>query len=281
MDLSINLNKYIQFMAQQNNENSNIKNEYEGLKNYFQDLVKTTTYFLGFISVLAAGFFIYDREKLEDRVNKLEEDYKIALEQIKVKADLEIENVKLDIREKINQEIENELHSQLNKKNVNLIIDKQLNYLLDSEFSFELKRKLKTFLIETNESLNELTDISDSAIFMRIGNKKGYTNLFHYINNAKFSENRARAEELLQNISNDYYLLFSKKTDQELKQSCNCMEVDKENPKIDELVNVINQDDNLNNISTAIEILNRKFDTNFQPFEFELINKWSKNQKNK
>lgn len=272
------------------NQTESHKNEYENLKSYFKSLVNITVIFLGIISAIAAILFAYDRsslqqktknleDSLETKIINLEKSYEEAIEQIKSKANFEIEVITQDVKTQISAEIENEIANQFARKNINTIIDKQLNHLLDTEFSSELKQKMASYLLESNESLNELTDISDAAIFMRVGNKRGLNDLIHYSKNAKFSENRARALELKERISIDYKNVFEAETIKALEKNCKCYGIDFNNPKKKALIKTINEINDLERIAIAIELLNRTFKTNFKPFEFELINDWYKQNK--
>lgn len=254
------------------------EDEYKNLKNYFEGLVKKTMWFVGLITTLGSIIFLVDRSNLQDRLTRMEIDYKEAIGRVEEKAEIEVSSVKVQVEGEIASDIRNEVTLQLNRKNINEIIDNQLDILLSKNFSYELKAKLKEAIEKDNESLNELVEISDAALFMRLGFKRGLTELKDYSLNGRFSRNRVRALELLNKITKDYEEIHSNMSNSDLQQMA-CYVISN-GDEIEDYIKVINEEEfNLNKISATILLLNRKAKTAFKLFEFDRINEWNNKRK--
>jgi len=256
------------------------KDEFQNLREYFDRLVTLSFRFLAIVTVLGSVLFVYDRASLRNKIEGLENDYTEAIADIKEKAEFQIEVINTDVDRQISSIVRSTISNELDKKNISNIIDSYLKHAIEYKVSNELRVNQNDILREVSQRLNEIADISDATLKARIGHRDGIPILDNLIKNSKFSENRARAQELKTRIEKDYFKTHNNTATVLLYQTCN-LPISNDT-SIEDLYEIISSEDsNLNKVSCAIILLNREHDTNFKPFEYSKIKEWYENISNK
>lgn len=256
-------------------------NEYENLKGYFKYLVTLTTIFLGIIGAIASFLIFSDRDSLQTKLTEMKTEYSESIKRTEEIASLEVEKIKLEVRAIAQEEVTKEIDRLFRENKVS----NQINSRVKSEIKNNANNLIETRIAESmksnNQQLDESIKISDAAIKMRIGHRSGLNALNEYSQKSKFLNNRSLAIELKNRIIADYYnMQHADQTkevpnEKELIHELKHMKIENDSLITLNLIKHINEGTDLNSISRAIYILNLRENTNFKPFEYNLINDWS------
>lgn len=256
------------------------QNEYESLKSYFKYLVTLTSIFVGIITFIGASIFLYDRNSLKSQLDELKIQSVESIQKIEKLAFSESNRIQRETQKIIEKEVTKELEYIFAKENISALITNKVNEEIKLNASDLIGSEIREELSKYSKQLTESVSISDSAIRMRIGHREGMTLLEKFSKNAQFLENRIRANDLLFNIKNDYAEFHERFEEEIRKDSLNrglkTLKIKNDSLVSMNIVEFINADKNLNNISTAIGYLNNINGTKFRPFQFKEINNWIK-----
>jgi hypothetical protein len=259
------------------------KTEYESLLRYFKYLVTLTLIILGLIITAGSIVFIQDRHDLKDQLNELKDESIASISRTEDAAFIKVEEIKREIEEIAEKEITKELDYIFEKENISKLIMEKVKNEIKQNVTYLIDNEINKSVKNINEQLTESTAINDAAIRMRIGHIEGLNLLKSYSKNAIFLNNRARANELLIKITNDY-VTFNERMSKDLigygkdgiVVNLLHLKIENDSSAIMNLVDLINTNLYLNDISSAIVLLNIKAGTNFKPFEIKEINSWYK-----
>lgn len=220
------------------------------------------------------------KEDTEKKVNDLKDDTEKSIIKTNKYAEEEISRIKIAT----NQIALNETQKQLSY----IFGTDKIQNLIEKEAVSQVKEKVITIVKAETENLSL---ISDAASKMRIGHLEGFLKLKKMSVELPNSTDRYNAKKLLDEISQDYFLVSNKYySDSEADSvlmyptQTNLVSIKQQKKNlIEELVKDINKEHNLNIVADDINRLSKITGQNFKPFEFEKINswykEWSKSQK--
>lgn len=266
------------------NSNENIsENEihYNSLISFFKHLVWVTLGALSIVSVTAGVLLYQDRQEMRNDLN----DVKDLAEQAIINTTDSANNQIYEIRSSAERIALNEARLQVKevfqKYSIKAIADSAAKEIVLKSIRNELKKEVGLALDSIKHDLTNLGNISDAALRMRIGLKSGLIDLQKAINTYEDDYLRNMANNLYADICEDYDRINTQFLKRDYPDSLEIIESNNidfnfqtMNTEISNLIEIINNNEWLNQISVAFVTLRVKTGIHFEMFNIDQVNDW-------
>ena len=273
-------------MNKQNETKSESENHYKSLLSYFNNLVRTTSGIFVILITIVGILFFQDRASMNEAITESKNTAKQAIENTENYANKKIEEINSKAEKIALDEAKSTVKKILQEKNVETMIDSFVNVWIDNSVNEQIKVAIKESEEKYIENIQNILDIGDAAMRMRLGLRSGLNDLAYFMNRNADANLSLIAKNYYLQIKNDYNRNSIDNFNRKYPNPANIVQPEllgmyEHDTDVRRLIKVLeNNDSLLNQIADAFVGLRHKTGENFEMFDFEKVNKWWENNKN-